>query len=164
MTALLERNFLWFGVVIAIIVTVAFIIWAEWWEGNQVVDVLLADRRTAIYGAVAAIFGSLLGFAIAAESIVLGLSGSDSLEIVRKSSHYKTLWKVFISTIRWLGIATAVSLMAMVFDQDQSPLHGFLYLFVFSASLATLRLVSCVWVLERVVMVVSEDHSGDSSD
>ncbi|MGD8453844.1 MAG: hypothetical protein PVJ57_18675, partial [Phycisphaerae bacterium] len=101
------------------------------------------------------IFGSLLGFAIAAEAIVLGLCGSDRLTIVRNSRHYSTLWRVFRWAIRSLALATVAALLALVLDRDKHPLMPFLYAAVFFSLLAGVQLARTIWVLEQVVRVVS---------
>jgi len=119
------------------------------------VDVFLKDRKGTIYGTVAAIFGSLLGFVITAESIVLGLSGDDRLSIVRKSKHYPTLWKVFTATIRWLAFATAASLVALIADRESVPCRWAFFACVLGSTLVIARLARCVWVLEQVVHLVA---------
>lgn len=115
----------------------------------------MAERRGLIYGTFAAIFGSLLGFAIAAESIVLGLSGSEHLRIVRESRHYSTLWQVFRWTIRTLALATVAALVALILDRDKAPRTVCLYLSTFFGLLAAVQLARTIWVLEQVVKVVS---------
>lgn len=115
----------------------------------------MAERRGLIYGTFAPIFGSLLGFAIAAESIVLGLSGSEHLRIVRESKHYSTLWKVFRWTIRTLALATVAALAALILDRDKVPCITYLYVSVFFGMLAAAQLARTIWVLEQVVKVVS---------
>lgn len=97
-------------------------------------------------------------------SIVLGYAASDRLTIVRNSRHYPTLWKVFMATIRALGIATMVALVALVLDRDTEPASILLYVCVWSTSLAVLRLMRCLWVLEQVVILVtgpSKERFGD---
>ncbi len=132
-----------------------FVYWAVWRGGEATILAYMADRRGLIYGAFAAIFGSLLGFAIAAESIVLGLSGSERLDIVRNSKHYPTLWRVFRWTIRTLALATIAALAALIFDHDKTPWTLWLYICSFFALLAAAQLGRTIWVLEQVVHVVA---------
>ena len=94
---------------------------------------------------------------IAAQSIVLGLSGSDKLEVVRNSEHYSTLWCVFRWSIRTLAIATVTVLLALIFDCDQSPCLLWLYIGLFSTLLAIAQLARTIWILEQVVKVVSAE-------
>ncbi len=121
----------------------------------------MEDRRGTIYGVLAGIFGSLLGFAIAAEAIVLSLSGSDKLSIVRNSKHYPTLWRVFRWTIRTLAVATVAALIALVLDRDKAPWMLWLYICAGFALLAAAQLARTIWVLEQVVSAVSAKKGGD---
>ncbi len=77
----------------AVMIGVTAAYWIHYRNGAVVSDRLLAQNRAAVYGTLASIFGSLLGFVITAASIVLGFSGSESLAVVRGSKHYPTLWR-----------------------------------------------------------------------
>jgi len=149
------QNFLWAEFVLASAVSIGFTVWLYGFGGIPVVEDVISGNRGSIYGALASVFGSLLGFGITAESIVIGLSGSERLTIVRESKHYETLWKVFIAAIRALGFATAVSLLALVLDRDKHPIRPCLIIAAFGTVLASLRLLRCIWVLENVVRIVS---------
>ena len=138
----------------------AFVVWAERFGGTAGIDLVLQNNRGALYGTLASIFGSLLGFAVTATSIVLGFSSSPSLRIVRESVHYPTLWRVFLATIRTLGFATVVSLVGLVFDRDDAPWHWVLYFVVLAFSLSCLRIARSVWVLERVIGLVTKAQRG----
>lgn len=149
------RRFLGCEFITVVVLFAAFVAWVQYYGGQPHIIDVLKDRRGAIYGTLAAIFGSLLGFAITAESIVLGLSGHERLEIVRSSKHYSTLWKVFMATIRALAFATAAAFVALVADRENSTQSWALYVCVFGILLAIARLARCVWVLEQVTHLVS---------
>lgn len=136
-----------------------FVGWAEGLDGLAQVDCLLADSRLAVYGTLASIFGSLLGFTITATSVVLGFSSSKRLRVVRESCHYSTLWKVFLSTIRTLGCATVMSLSALVLDRDAMPRPWVFYLVLLAFLVCCLRIVRVVWVLEAVVRLLTKRRS-----
>ena len=57
--------------------------WARWFGGAPIVLNLLKGNRSAIYSALASIFGSLLGFVITAASIVITAVGSDRMALLR---------------------------------------------------------------------------------
>lgn len=149
------HHFLGCELAVVVVVCAAFVVWAKGCKGEQVILDIMAERRGLIYGTVAAIFGSLLGFAIAAESIVLGLSGSEQLRIVRDSKHYPTLWRVFRWTIRTLALATVAALTALIFDRDETPYTLLLYICTFFGLLAAVQLARTIWILEQVVNIVS---------
>ena len=150
-----RTNFLHVELGLALLCSVTFVAWAQLCGGGIIVEETLKANRGAVYGALASIFGSLLGFAITAVSIVLGFSTTERLAVVRESKHYPTLWKVFTATIRTLGLATVVALSGLILDRDSSPMKWVLYFTVFASILAALRLARCVWVLENVITLVT---------
>lgn len=109
-----ERHFLLNEGLLSGAVACGSIVWMERFGGWQPVNSLLLGNRGAIYGALASIFGSLLGFIITAVSIALGFSASEKLTIVRDSRYYPHLWGVFMSATRWLALATVASVVALV--------------------------------------------------
>lgn len=139
----------------SVIATSGFIGWVECLNGSSVIDGLLIGNRGPVYGALATIFGTLLGFTITAASIVLGFSSSPRLRVVRESTQYPTLWKVFGSTIRALALATIVALIALIVDRDSMPRHWALYLVVFGFLLSSVRIARAIWALENVIALVT---------
>jgi hypothetical protein len=125
--------------------------WSEYGGGAAVIDGILRGNRGALYGTLASIFGSLLGFAITAASIVLGFSSSPRLRLIRDSAHYPTLWKVFSGTIKVLGIGTIASLVGLILDRDSAPVVWVTYLVVFVFLLVCLRIARTIWVLEKII-------------
>jgi hypothetical protein len=150
-----RRHFLWVEFALAVLIGVAAGYWIHYRNGAGVADRLLAQNRAAVYGTLASIFGSLLGFVITAASIVLGFSGSESLAVVRGSKHYPTLWRVFTASIRALAFATVTSVIALVIDRDGQPNRTILCLLLFAVILAALRVSRCVWVIEQIIVLVS---------
>lgn len=140
---------------IALLFTAVFIIWAQCFGGQVVIERILKENRSDIYGALAAVFGSLLGFIITAVSIILGYTTNDRLTIVRESKHYALLWEVFTAAIRILSVATIAALVGLVVDRDSSPVYIVLYINVFTTTLSSFRLARCVWVLENIIKLVT---------
>ena len=149
------RHFLWCELILVAVLVAASVVWSLRFGGERLVLEFMDERRGAIYGVLAGIFGSLLGFAIAAEAIVLSLSGSDKLAIVRNSKHYSTLWRVFRWTIRTLALATVAALLALILDRDKQPWPLWLYICAGFGLLAAAQLARTIWVLEQVVHVVA---------
>lgn len=159
-----RANFLHAEFGVALLCGLIFVIWAQVCGGGALIQETLNGNRGAVYGALASIFGSLLGFAITAVSIVLGFSTTERLAVVRESRHYPTLWKVFTATIRTLGLATVVALLGLILDRDGSPMKWVLYFTVFTMILAALRLSRCVWILENVIELVTGHSKARSGD
>lgn len=158
------QHFLWCESIVVALAWGLFVTWGVWCGGHEQLLEFMAGRRGTIYGVLAGIFGSLLGFAIAAETIVLSLSGSDKLSVVRSSEHYPTLWRVFRWTIRTLALATVAALIALLLDRDKQPWMAWLYVCAFFTLLAIAHLARTIWVLEQVVDVVSTPSTKESSN
>jgi hypothetical protein len=149
-----KKNFLFAEMLLAIALALFFAAWVEW-RGSDIVDSTLKGNRGAVYGAIATIFGSLLGFVITSVSIVLSVSGDERLSLVRNSASYPVLWKVFTACIRSLSLATVVAMFGLILDRDGAPNHIVLYFCVGTGILAVFRIARCVWVLENIVKIVS---------
>jgi hypothetical protein len=139
----------------SLLVASVAIVWTERFHGLRLVNNILQGNRGSIYGALASIFGSLLGFIITAVSIALAFSASDRLAIVRESKFYPQLWGVFMSATRCLALATIASIVALVADRDADPIRWLTYaVWVFSV-LSIARVGRCIWVLENIVRIVT---------
>jgi hypothetical protein len=149
------KEFLRFEFLSSILMTILFFIWFEYFSGQVLVDQVLLGNRSAIYGALAAIFGALLGFVITAVSIVIGYSANDRLAIVRDSPEYPKLWKIFISAIRATALATMAALLGLIFDRDTSPSYWILFFNLFAFILILFRLGRCIWVLENIINLLT---------
>lgn len=150
-----RAHFLWSEFGLSVVIAALFYGWLERWGGAAHVDAILHSNRAAVYGTIASIFGSLLGFVITAISIVLGFASHERLSIVKESKHYPQLWKVFMAATRCLGAATIVALGGLVFDTAPEPFHLILEICFWVWLLAVLRVWRCLWVLERIIEVVT---------
>jgi hypothetical protein len=151
-----ERKFLVFEFLTAVGLFLGFTIWSVLINKGVAINNILSGNRQTLYGTLAALFGSLLGFTITAVSIVLGFAASEKLEIVKKSKHYMDLWDIFKSAIKALGFATIFALLGLVFDKDITPVDYFLYINFFTAILSVFRIARCIWVLENIIVIVTK--------
>lgn len=151
-----ERHFLHFEFGIAVLLVIGFVFWTHRLNGWSSVDGLLAGNRAAVYGALASIFGSLLGFVLAAVAIVLGYADSERLTIIRRSQNWSTLWRVFTASMRSLGLATVAALVALVVDRDTAPVRIALLVCFFASALAILRVMRTLWVLEAIIKITTK--------
>jgi mannose/fructose/N-acetylgalactosamine-specific phosphotransferase system component IID len=151
-----QRHFLLVEFLLSILVAVAFAVWLYKYCGHVYVDDILSGSRSSIYGAVASILGSLLGFAITATSIVLGFSVSEKLTVLRESSEYPKLWQTFVSTIWALGLATVFALACMLFDKDATPVRWLLVVFIWCIVFAVFRIARTIWALEHIIALVTK--------
>jgi len=159
----IDNNFLLCCVVASFASAAALVVWAEWYQGRSVLFEVLEGNRSPVYGALASIFGSLLGFVITAVSVVVGFTSSDRLAFVRNSKHYPKLWTSFTHTIKVLGLATLTSLAALILDRDSNPKCYMTYVNFFASILSILLLCRSIWALENVVAIVARPPTTPAS-
>ena len=147
-------HFLGIELVLSILGGIFFTVWVIWLGGSAIVNSILYQNRSTVYGAIASILGSLLGFVITALSIIIGYSTNEKFEFLKSTKHYFTLWKVLLDTIKALSIATAAMIVGLIFDRDTYPHDLILCFCVFTIFLSVFRLKRCVWVLENVIHII----------
>jgi hypothetical protein len=145
----------------ALLLTVGLLVWFRCYGGAASIESVLEGNRSALYGTAASIFGSLLGFAITATSIVLGFSSSDRLAVLRGSAHYPTLWRIFSATIRALAFATVIALVCLIWDRDSEPASWLTIFLFFGVLLAVFRIGRTIWALEQIIALVTTPSSKD---
>jgi hypothetical protein len=145
-----ETHFLWYELLFSAAATGIGVLIIEFVWGRDELFEVLDGARQALYIAIASIAGSLLGFTVATVSIILAFAESPRLRLVRESQHYETVYVVFFSAIKFLGITTGWALVALLWDRDSSPEVWVSYVALWTVVIAALRLYRCVWVLENV--------------
>lgn len=100
--------------------------------------------RSGLYGTLAAISGAMLGFVITGLSILLTTNSTVQMEKLKKSKHYITVFKIFFSTSKYLGILLILSLISLVFDKDNSPIIILSFLTLWAVIIVTFRLLRCI--------------------
>lgn len=151
-----RRHFLVVEGALVIAATIGFGIWYFGFNGAAATNAILKDNRATLYGTMASIFGSLLGFAITATSIVLGFSGSERLGVVRASAQYPMLWKTFSATIRALALGTIVALLCLLVDRNSDPVRWLIVPLIFSVLLSVFRVARTIWVLEHIISLLTK--------
>lgn len=154
-----EAHFLTLECIASVVLAVTFFIWSDLVDGNKTLTTLLDSNRKEIYGALATIFGSLLGFIITAVSIIIGYSSTERLSPLTESKHYADLWKTFISTIKGLAIATILSLAGLIFDKDSQPFWPILYLNFWMTTFVIFRLGRSIWIFESILKILIKKKS-----
>lgn len=152
----LRTHFLGAEVAAAALITVTVVLIAARFPA---LPAQLPEDRTTLYATLASIFGALLGFVIAAIAIVLTLAPDPRLELVTSSPHYATLWRIFFSATRALGIATAACVFGLVADRKVQPQLYVIGAVLFSGLWSCARVWRCIWVMERLVAIVVKKAS-----
>ncbi|WP_321430507.1 hypothetical protein [uncultured Methanolobus sp.] len=149
-----EERFMFYEFIISIILSIAifhFVFPIIFPDG---VDSWLILNKKDIYSLLASIAGTLLGFVITGVSVILAFSESEKLKMLRKSKHYKTIFVVYFSTIRWLALTTILSIVWIFTDFLMT--YAF-YLLTWSVIISSLRIGRCIWILEAIVEIVIQD-------
>lgn len=149
------EKFLIIELLVVLLLTVCFVFWYYQLNGSNELKPFLDGNRTAIYSTLATIFGSILGFVITATSIIIGFSASEKLSIVKNSKHYKTLWKVFSSTIRALSFAVVIAFLSLILDRDNRPCSILLFFMFFTLFFSLVRIWRTIWVLENIIEIIT---------
>jgi amino acid transporter len=139
------------------VATISFLL-----DRHAVLDSLLKDSRAQVYTALAAVFGSLLGFIITALSLALGFSQNDRMKLVRDSKHYGQMWDIFTKSIFALALTTGCALCGLVLDKDRKPAHWIAYICMVATLLAISRVARCIWLLEKLVAIIKRPPRGES--
>lgn len=154
-----QIHFLGFDLLLSIVFAISVMIWNDFLNSTNVINIVLDGNRSTLYGTLASIFGSLLGFAITAVSIILGFSSSPALAVVRESKYYKTIWDVYIHTIRTLSFTTITCIISLIIDRDLSHCRIAMYFVLLGCIISFLRVYRCIWVLENIIKIITKKHN-----
>lgn len=158
-----QRRFLLYEGVFVVGLGAVSVVYGYRYGGNHVIECLLGDSRETLYSVLAPIFASLFGFVIAATSIILGLSGNARLAVVRESDSYRDLWRTLFSAIRWLGVGTIATLVALVLDRSDEPTFWIAHTVLILTGMVVVRLWRCVWILQKTINLVTKKSGVGSS-
>ena len=164
MKTLWERHFLVLESAVAVAISGAFGLWQATHDGGKWIDDLISGNRGAIYGALSAIFGALLGFAITAASITLGYGEDPRMTRVRQGNSYRQLGNVFRLVMPVLAIATLAALACLLADKDNSPNTIVRDVLVLGILLSATSLGRLIWVFDNVIRIVTRPSLARSGD
>ena len=152
-----QRKFLRFEFLLACLLALVFILWVATCARTGSDGFLTTAERSSLYGILATLFGSLLGFAITAFSIMIGLAGSAALALLRDSGHDQTLVQILSSAIRSLGFGTLAALFAfLVNDGPWLVSVGALAGVALAFFVSFFRVARIAWVLIKIARRVFE--------
>lgn len=151
MRKLYRRHFLGCELIFSVILMALLTFFTQHYFSFDIIKENLNNIRDMFYGTLATLSGALLGFVITGLSVLLTTSTNKQMVTLRKSKHYKTIFTIFFSTSKYLGILLMFSLVGLVFDKDASPIFILTLITLWSLLIVTFRLLRCIWVLERIV-------------
>ena len=148
-----ERDFLIFEFFLSVLLTGIIVIVVYYFSLYCNIVQALDGIRASFYGTIAQIEGALLGFVIAGVSILLTMSESPAMKILKTSPYFRIIYDVFTNSAKYFAISTVTPLVAMLFDKDQAPNLYFTYLVVWCVIISILRLARCLWILNEIIEI-----------
>lgn len=175
MCKIYNRHFLTADLLVAIAVAIIAVLVLRQYFSYEKIDTTISANKTIIYPVIASISGTLIGFVITGISIIIAFSESDSekFKLLKNSKHYKDIYDIYFSSIRYLAITFIISLIGIFLSGNwQSPLNinGYLivksyesivlYVAIIASTISLFRIYRCVWALEKIVnlLFVQEQH------
>lgn len=156
-TTTYNRHFLfWELIASAVIVALAAAFFVQ--PAATDISSRLKTDAPAIYSVIASVTGSLLGFTITGLAIILAFPPSERLLKLQKSKQYYTIFRVYLSAIVWLSLATGICVLGLA-TKDWRIIQVF-YIVIFTLVVSTARLARCLWVLKSIVQIKHLDHQG----
>lgn len=149
-----RRHFMWFDLLEAWALTSLALYFAHHLGFWDRLLAALCVHHSDFYGALASVIGSLLGFTITAAAVLLSFVSTPQLDVVRKSPRYSDLWATFLAAMRWLGVGTAFSLVALMVDLTGDARHVEPFVTALIIAGCTARFVRCLRVFEQVIWLV----------
>jgi hypothetical protein len=123
--------------------------------GNGITEPLLlplvTDKPDAVYSAIAGVQGSLLGFVLAALTIVLGYSQTPSLSLLRKSGQLPNLFRIYLAGIRAHALSTVTALVSLIANYQGELSTVGAWVVTTTCTLAFVRLARTLWATRAIV-------------
>ena len=94
-----------------VIVSMYFAVWLYRYNGARLFDVERSSDNIAVAAALVALFGTLLGFIIAAITFLFGIVDKDAFRVLRSSNSYADHWGIFQGCLRACAVSTLFSVM-----------------------------------------------------
>lgn len=145
-----EKHMLLIELMAAIALTAIVVAIIERVIGRQAMEEMLKSDRQALYTTTAQVSASLVGFILAAVTVVLGFSQLPRLRILRQSEQYSRIFDVFFGAIKWLAVTTVWAFVALVLDTDNSPKGWVTYGLLALAAISSIRVYRCVWIMKQL--------------
>lgn len=148
-----RKHFLWADLVVSLIFIIIIFLIMNYFYSFDTINNWISLNKAQLYPTIATIAGTLLGFVITGISIIIAFSESEKLKHLRKSKHYKTIFDVYFSTIRYLALATVFPLIGIVINSDWS--YYILFLIIWAIMISSFRIWRCIWILESIISILS---------
>jgi len=143
-----------YAVAMLAFVVVLVVIEMRWGRQNFVHSIY--GTRQALYGAIVAVGGSMLGFILAAATIVLAVVQTPRFESIRSSRHYVKIFTVWFEAVYVLALTTVWGFLGLLTDTDSNPKWLVSYAMIFLVFLSANRVYRAVWLLKRISLIAAK--------
>lgn len=137
-----------------VLITAIAIPLGQWSPVSDAVHEYLQGRRGDVYPALVGLEGTILGFIVAALTIVLGYANSPRFEVLRATKHWESIFRSYTRAAKWTGLALMYGIITLLVDTDDSPNSPLTLMLLLSGLLASIRVSRMLYITEKVVKVV----------
>jgi hypothetical protein len=148
-----KRHFLFAEFAASVAMAATAVCAIELLGGRQPLMDTLRGVRASVYSTIASLAGSLLGFVLAAVSIIMIFGQMPRMKLVKDSGQYVTIFNVYFQSILWLAVATMWAVVGLLLDTDAVPRRWITYAMLWLVILVIVRMYRCVWVLQEVTKI-----------
>jgi drug/metabolite transporter (DMT)-like permease len=123
---------------------------------DQFVDTLTIARRGEMYSSLAGTAGALLGFTLAALSILVALPSSDRLDILKKHHSWPRVISSYFRAASALGLALVLCSLGIPLDSGSEPWVAYEVVVIAVLVFAAVQAVTAVVALDQIVHVARQ--------
>lgn len=146
-----RRHFMAAEGTLVVAVSAAFAAWLYFGAGATFFSLERSSDNLAVAAALVSLFGTLLGFIIAAITFLFGIVDKEAFKILRASFSYRDHWRIFKSCLNACALATLLSVVALVcFWIKVLPLVVLVVAFA-AVILSVARIGRVVWVIGHMI-------------
>ena len=154
-----EAHFLYWEFCVSVVISIGFGVWILQFDGEQVLQGFLNERRSHLYGSLVGVFVSLLGSMFTVTSITIVMINFGRMKLIRESQALPTLVDTYICAIIWLSVSLATALICQWFE-DGSRYGSILIIFLFfSSAVSVFRVSRVVWIVAKLFRIMTISRS-----
>lgn len=146
-----EQNYIVFEGFVAVALGLFAYIWGQWLGGREDICNWILSIRSTLYPTILSVFGSMFGFVVTTMANILTWIDEDKFKLLRSRPYYVDFWPTFLHAVWGLGAGTIWASISLMFDRDGCDCPLLWYLGVFIVAFVCLRLVRCVWILQKLI-------------
>ncbi|NJE76927.1 hypothetical protein [Thermococcus sp. ES12] len=125
---------------------------------------VLSELSDTFFGTLAGIFVSILGFSMAAVSILIAVihginEENEKIELVRSSQWYGKIYDMYLYTILFSGISAGLSVLSMKSNSIEVRV-----LWVYSSLLSTMYLCLSIIILKLIISLLTHTHNNSKEN